>query len=113
MPPTALSRSRTTTDTPRSERRQAADIPAGPAPSTTTAGFFRSDSLGNDKLIKVQSKRQAPKRQRERFLDLESLPQPAAHLRRRRKRHVVGIPDRKFPQEQTARAHGHVVGDNH
>src|SRR5205809_803740 len=80
MPPTALARSSTTTEMPRSERRHAADRPAGPAPSTTTAGCFGSGPLGNDNLVEIHRKRQLVSIGAE---EVAALRDRAAHARHR------------------------------
>src|SRR5712672_1032902 len=111
MPPTAASRSRTVTGTPRSDRRHAAEIPAGPAPRTTTRGW--SDTLGDHEVIQVHREWKGAERKMKRFGDAETVRQPAPHFSGRRERQVIGIPDRKLSQQEPAGAHRRVVRHDH
>src|SRR6476619_811491 len=97
MPPTAASRSSTVTGIPRSDNRQAAEIPAGPAPRTTTCGL---DTLGDNEVIEVHRKRERTEREMEGLGDAEALGEPSAHLSRRRERHVIRIANREFSEQQ-------------
>src|SRR6476646_4058815 len=105
MPPTAPSFSSTVTGRPSSDNRQAADMPAGPAPRTTMRSLDNQclEALGDDEVVEVHGKRQAPERQRERFADPEAFTQPAAHLPRCRERQVIGISNRKLAEQQPPR----------
>src|SRR6185369_10942508 len=103
MPPTALSRSSTTTGWPSSDSRHAAVVPAGPAPritigsvGTALASCSVRALLGDDEVIEVQGKRQGPERQGEALDDSKPLAQPLAHAPRRRHRQVIGIANREF-----------------
>src|SRR5580765_1769595 len=113
MPPTALSRSRTVTGWPRADNRQAAAIPAGPAPKMTMRSDDTLQALGNDEVVEVHGKWQTPERQRERFANPESFTQPAVHLPGRGKRQVIRISNRKLAKQQPAGAHRGVIGNHH
>src|ERR1700733_7200868 len=116
MPPTAVSRSSTTTGWPSTDKRHAAAMPAGPPPritigsvDTPLASFFARGFLGDDKVIEVERKRQRPERQREALDDPEAGAQPLLHSARRRHRQMIGISNRKFHQQEAAETHGPVV----